>query len=177
MGVRVFFNLTEPNRRLPTGPSARWSSALALVGFIGLCFLVGSVAGKVTDPNVSTWYESLRRPPGTPPNWVFPVVWSFQYLLIGTAAWMVWREPNHKRALWIWGWGLFFNFLWSPAFFGLHSPGLGLVAILPLLATIVLCIRAFARIKPLAAALLVPYLIWGSYAAYLNIGFFVLNLS
>lgn len=148
-----------------------------LAGFIGVCFAAGAVAGAVTDPNISTWYESLARPPGTPPNWVFPVVWSIQYVLIGIAAWLVWRRPGDRRSLRPWFWALVFNFLWSPAFFGLHSPGLGLLAIVPLLLSIVLTIRAFARVRPVAAWLMVPYLIWGSYATYLNVGIFYLNLA
>ncbi|KAA5613137.1 tryptophan-rich sensory protein [Rhodovastum atsumiense] len=129
----------------------------------------------MTDPNLSTWYDSLGKAPGTPPNWVFPVVWSSQYVLIGIAAWLVWRDSGISRALVPWFTQLFFNFLWSPAFFGLHSPGLGLVAILPLLASIVWTLRIFWRVRPLAGALIVPYLVWGCYAAYLNVGFFILN--
>lgn len=152
-------------------------SALVLAGFIGLCFFAGGIAGAVTDPNISVWYDNLRHAPGTPPNWVFPVVWSCQYVLIGIAAWLVWKQPAERRALRPWFANLVFNFLWSPAFFGLHSPGWGLVAIVPLLATIVWTLWAFARVRPLAGWLLVPYLIWGSYATYLNIGFFYLNRS
>ena len=150
---------------------------MVLLGFIVLCFVVGGVAGLVTDPNLSAWYDKLDRPPLTPPNWVFPVAWSSQYVLIGIAAGLVWLRPADRRALRPWFAQLVFNFLWSPAFFGLHSPGLGLVVIVPLLATIVLTIRAFARVRPLAGWLMVPLLIWGSFATYLNIGFFYLNPS
>jgi tryptophan-rich sensory protein len=72
---------------------------------------------------------------------------------------------------------LVLNFLWSPAFFGLHSPALGLLVIVPLLGAIVLCIRAFARVRPSAAWLMAPYLAWVCYATYLNAGLFYLNPS
>ena len=173
----VFQTVGDYNRSPSTGPRSAWVSAAFLLGFIGLCFAVGGIAGAVTDPNLSAWYDKLVRPPATPPNWVFPVVWSSQYVLIGTAAWLVWQRRAGRRALWPWFVQLVFNFLWSPAFFGLHSPVLGLVVIAPLLATVVLTIRSFAQVRPLAAWLMVPYLIWGSYATYLNIGFFYLNRS
>lgn len=167
--------MSDHNRSPSTDPTPRWASALALAGFIGLCFIAGGIAGAVTDPNISAWYDQLAHPPLTPPNWVFPVVWSSQYVLIGISAWLVWRQPADRRALRPWFAQLVFNFLWSPAFFGLHSPALGLVAIVPLLASIVWTIVAFARVRSLAAWLMVPYLIWGGYATYLNIGFFYLN--
>jgi tryptophan-rich sensory protein len=105
---------------------------------------------------------------------VFPTVWSCLYVLIGIAAWLVWRRRGARRALRPWFAQLALNFLWSPAFFGLHSPALGLAVIVPLLAAIMLCIRAFARVRPSAALLMAPYLAWVCYATYLNAGFFYL---
>ncbi len=110
-----------------------------------------------------------------PPNWAFPVVWTTLYVMIGTAAWLVWRQPLHRRALRLWGWQLLLNAIWTPAFFGLQSPILGLVVILPLLVLIALTIRAFFRLSTLAAWLLVPYGLWTVYATYLNAGFWWLN--
>jgi translocator protein len=148
---------------------------LALVGFVGLCLLVGAAAAAVTAPSLRTWYLSLTPPPGTPPKWLFAPVWSLLYVLIGVSAWLVWRRPRHRRPLLIWGWQLLCNAAWMPAFFGLHSPALGLCVIVPFLVLIGLTIRAFVRIRPLAAGLMVPYAIWVCYAAYLNAGFWWLN--
>lgn len=153
---------------------------LALIGFMGFCLLVGMASGGITQTSVRTWYPSLTAPPGTPPNWVFPVVWTALYLMMGLSAWLVWRRlgPAPSRghaALRLWGWQLLLNALWTPAFFGARSTGLGLVVILPLLAAVLLTVRAFWRMDRVAAALLLPYAAWVSYATYLNFGFWWLN--
>lgn len=148
---------------------------MALVGFIGLCLLVGAAAGSVTGTSVGSWYLTLARPSGTPPNWVFGVVWTALYIMIGTAAWLVWRQPGHRQALRLWGWQLLVNAAWTPAFFGLRSPALALVVIVPLLGLIGLVARAFWRLSRPAALLLVPYALWSIYATYLTVGFWWLN--
>jgi len=152
-------------------------SALALAGFIGIGIAAGALAGAMTAPNIAVWYRTLVAPPGTPPDQIFPVVWSCLYVLMGIAAWLVWRQRLGRRALRPWFAQLALNFLWSPAFFGLHSPALGLLVIVPLLAAILLCIRGFARVCPAASWLMAPYLAWVCYATYLNAGFFYLNPS
>ena len=107
------------------GSSAPVSPVLALVGFIGLCLLVGVVDGSMTARAIHTWYARLHAPPGTPPNWVFAPIWTALYLMIGTAAWLVWRRIGAARPLRLWGWQLAANALWAPFFFGLRSPALG----------------------------------------------------
>ncbi len=158
-------------------PGAPRSRLLGLVGFVGLCLLVGASDGAATASSVGRWYLTLGRPPGTPPNWVFAPVWSTLFVLMGVAAWLVWLRPalGQRRALVLWGWQLGLNAAWSPAFFGLHSPALGMVVILPLLVLIALTMKQFARLVPLAAALLLPYAAWTAYATYLNLGFLWLN--
>ncbi len=150
---------------------------LALLGFLGLCLLVDLSAGVFTASSVQGWFASLIRPPAAPPNWLFAPVWTVLYFMIGVSAWRIWRtdRPDSYRALRLWGWQLLLNALWSPAFFGLRSPGLALVVILALLPIVVLTIGRFIRIDRTAALLLMPYLVWGAYAAYLTAGFFVLN--
>jgi len=155
---------------------------MALVGFVGLCLLVGAADGTVTAAGARAWYLSLTPPPGTPPAALFGPVWTLLYLLMGTAAWLVWRQVRPSResvgkrvALRLWGWQLLLNAGWTPAFFGLHSPGLALIVMVPLVGLIGLTIRAFGRIHRLAAALLLPYALWMCYAGYLNAGFFWLN--
>ena len=149
----------------------------ALFGFVGLCLLAGAVGGGITVANIKTWYALLPHPPGTPPDSVFGPVWTCLYILMGIAAWRVWRAPtgNHQAALRLWGWQLLANALWTPAFFGLHSPALALAILLVLLVLIGRTIAAFRAHDRLAATLLVPYALWSCYAAYLNAGFLWLN--
>ena len=167
---------SNPRGQSPDGQGSPW---LALVGFIGLCLLVGMSAAAVDGPAMGGWYATLVRPPGTPPNWLFPPVWTVLHVMIGTAAWLVWwKAPQGRRqngALQLWGWQLLLNAAWSPAFFGLHSMSAGLLVIVPLLVLIVLTIVSFARLQKIAALLLVPDLVWTSYATYLNAGFWWLN--
>ncbi len=109
---------------------------MALVGFVGLALLVGAVDGTLTAAGAGSWYLSLTAPPGTPPAAVFGPVWTLLYLLMGTAAWLVWRQPRpagKRAALRLWGWQLLLNAGWAPAFFRLHSPGLSLIVLLTLL--------------------------------------------
>ena len=174
MEGRAFFDPDIEPRRASRG------SILALVGFLGLCLLVGLADAAVTATSVRSWYPHLSHPPGTPPNWLFGPVWTLLYAAMAVAAWMVWRQldpvPARKyAALRLWGWQLLLNALWTPAFFGLRSPALGLVVMLPLVALVALTTRAFARIDRVAGLLLLPYLAWVAYAAYLNAGLWWLN--
>ena len=136
--------------------------------------------GAVTATSVKGWYLSLVRPPGTPPNWLFAPVWTTLHVLIGVSAWLVWRRidvgADRKRAaLRLWGWQLALSALWPSVFFAWHAPAAGLAVILLLLATAALTVRAFRPLHRLAAMLLLPYVAWLGYAAYLNAGFWWLN--
>jgi benzodiazapine receptor len=148
---------------------------LALVGFIGLCLLVGLSGGTITISSLHSWYPTLHRPPLTPPNWVFAPVWTVLYMMMGVAGWMVWQRNGASRPLRLWGWQLAANALWVPMFFGLHSPPLGLVVLMLMLCLLGMTIRAFLPVRRVAAWLLVPYFLWDVFAAYLNFGFLVLN--
>ena len=148
-----------------------------MLGFLGLCLLVDLTAAAFTATSVDGWFTGLVRPPGAPPNWVFGPVWTVLYGVIGVSGWLIWRQrrPQSYRAMRLWGWQLLFNALWSPAFFGLHRPGLALVVILVLLLLLAATIWRFAPLNRLAAVLLLPYFLWVGYATYLTAGFFDLN--
>ena len=171
---RVFQNVEQPRRRAARG------GLLALAGFIGLCLLVGITAAGFTAASVSTWYRALAHPPGTPPNWLFGPVWTVLYVLMGVSAWLVWRRQDlaPRRvfgALRLWGWQLLANAMWTPAFFWLRSPALGMAVLVVLFTLVVLTALVFRRLSVIAAALLLPYVAWVGYAAYLNVGILALN--
>jgi benzodiazapine receptor len=175
--VRVFQYLDPNEWGSYPGASAPVSPVLALVGFVGLCLLVGAADGALIAGAPRGWYLSLIRPPGTPPDWLFGPVWTVLYAMIGLAGWLVWRRTTTAWPLRLWGWQLAANALWTPAFFALHSPPLALAVCLVLLALIVLTIRSFARLRRSAAWLMAPYLAWTCYATYLTAGFWWLNPS
>jgi translocator protein len=167
------FRISEPERRRLTP-----NTGIALVGFVGLCLLVGLSSGAISEGGLAGWYPSLVKPPGTPPPLVFPAIWSTLYCLIGIAAWLVWREGYIRpvrRELRRWGWQLLVNALWTPAFFGLRNPALGLGVMVLLLATVLWTMQGFHRVRPAASWLMLPYLLWVLYAGYMNVGILILN--
>ena len=137
---------------------------------LGVVLFIGTFEGIATRHSVSDWYSTLIKPSGTPPNWVFPVVWTILYVLIALAWWLVWIAPTSDKhlAYTAFAFQLFLNFLWSWLFFYYERPLLGLIDIIALLAAIIVTIVAFKKHSALAAILLVPYLIWVTYAARLN---------
>ncbi len=149
--------------------------ALALVGFVGLCLLVGLAGAAFVRDGAWAWYLSLKPPPGTPPAWLFAPAWTALYVAVGTAAWMVWRKVGAGAALRLWGWQIAANAFWTPAFFGLHQIALALGVNLVLLVLVALTTRAFARLLPASGWLMLPCLGWTAYAVYLNAGLWWLN--
>lgn len=136
-------------------------------------------ADLLTAPQIETWYAVLEKPAFNPPSWVFGPVWTTLYTLMGIAAWLVWQAGFDRRAVKV-ALALFIvqfalNLAWTPAFFGLESPLLGLAVIVPLWVAIVATILGFSRIDRRAAALLVPYLAWVSFATVLNYTIWTLN--
>jgi tryptophan-rich sensory protein len=130
--------------------------------------------GALFEPGA--WYAALRKPPLTPPNWVFAPAWITLYLGIAVAGWLVWRAQRQiGTPLRLWYAQLVLNALWSALFFGLQRPGLALLEILALLALVLATTAAFLRIRPLAGWLFVPYAAWVAFAAYLNAGVWYLN--
>ncbi|HVY72651.1 MAG TPA: TspO/MBR family protein [Candidatus Paceibacterota bacterium] len=156
-----------------------FKNALALVGWILLAEAAGAVGSLVTVPSILAWYATLARPELAPPNWVFGPVWTTLFLLMGIAAFLVWRTRTRAKgstkALWAFAIQLALNVLWSFLFFGLHSPGGAFVEIILLWAAILYTIVLFAKVSKPAAYLLIPYIAWVSFAGYLNFMIWVLN--
>ncbi len=123
------------------------------------------------------WYLALHKPSWTPPSWIFGPVWSVLYVAIAVAGWLVWRSKavSVTKPILLWLLQLILNGLWSWLFFGLHRPGLALVDILGLLATIGFFIASAANISRVAAWLFVPYALWVGFATALNFAIWQLN--
>ena len=141
--------------------------------------LIGASGVVFTTPE-SAWFQSLTLPWFYPPTWLFGVVWTLLFTLIGVAAYLIYRAGTDRRDVRL-GLGLFalqmvINVTWSPAFFELQSPGLALGIIGVLWLLIVATIWAFQRVDRRAAGLLVPYLAWVSFAAVLNGSIWLLNV-
>jgi tryptophan-rich sensory protein len=143
---------------------------LALLGWVALCAAAGAL-GALASVSAPEFYALLDRPSWAPPAGVFGPVWTLLYLSMALAAWLVWRERGWARArsaLGLFVLQLAANALWSWLFFGWHQGALAFADILLLLALIVATLFAFARVRSLAAWLLVPYLAWVSFATALN---------
>jgi benzodiazapine receptor len=150
-----------------------------LVASIILCQLVGFLGSLFTTPAITTWYQTLYKPFFTPPNWIFSPVWISLFILMGISLFFVWRRPDHpkvKTALIFFFVQLILNILWSVTFFGLRSPLLGLIDIVLLWIAILLTAQQFLKVSRMAGFLLLPYLLWVGFAAFLNFSLWILNL-
>ena len=145
-----------------------------------VCLMVGYSASLVTKSSIETWYSTIEKPSFNPPNWVFMPVWTVLYIFMAVAAGLVWdkiKEQNEtvKTALGFFLIQLTLNAIWSYLFFGLKNPMLALIEIALLLLMIYETYVKFVKINKIAGYLLVPYLIWVSYAAVLNASIWWLN--
>lgn len=151
----------------------------AVVAAIIICETAGTIGAVFSFQAIPTWYAALIKPALTPPNWIFAPAWSTLYALMGIALYLVWskgsQRPEVNGALAVFAVQLVINALWSMLFFGLRSPLAGLVGAVILWAAIVLTIKRFGPISRAAAWLLVPYLLWTSFAVYLNLSIWMLN--
>lgn len=151
--------------------------ALGLAGWLLLTF-AAAAAGGLASAQAGTFYQGLMRPAWAPPAWLFGPVWSVLYLLMGVAAWTVWRAarwPEVRAPLAAFVAQLVLNALWTWLFFGWRQGGWALVEIAALWVAIVVTIRLFVRVRRFAAFLLLPYLAWVSFAAVLNLRLWQLN--
>ena len=139
---------------------------------------VGALAALITGSSMAS-YGQMNKPPLSPPGWLFPVVWTVLYLLMGYASYRVLTSeaPTEeiRRALGLYAAQLLVNFLWPLVFFSLHWYLIAFFILLALWVLILLTIRAFTKIDETAADLLLPYLLWVSFAGYLNLGVYLLN--
>jgi len=150
-----------------------------LAGSILLCQAAGIIGSFATVSSVSTWYLTINKPSFNPPSWIFGPVWTTLFVLMGIALYLVWQKAEENkealRAKKLFLVHLVFNILWSYLFFGLKNLGFAFFEILFLLAFIAYLIFLFAKINKWAGILLVPYLLWGSFATILNFAIWQLN--
>lgn len=147
------------------------------LGAVAVCELAGIIGAFSTMPAIPGWYSTLVKPLLSPPSWIFGPVWTLLYFLMGVALYFVWTSESFekRKAMMIFGVQLFFNFIWSIIFFGYQNPGLALIDIVLLWMTIVWTIISFKNISRTAAWLLAPYILWVSFAIYLNYSIWALN--
>lgn len=152
---------------------------LKLMTSVLVCLFADFVGSYFTSPALSTWYASLEKPAFNPPDYLFFPVWTTLFILMGISLFLVWRKGLENKlvrsAVTIFAIQLGLNIMWLALFFGLRSPIAGLIEILILWAAILLTIKKFREISKAAALLLVPYILWVSFAAVLN--FFLWRLN
>jgi tryptophan-rich sensory protein len=147
---------------------------------VALCLGVAGIGGAITRASVSDWYQDLHKPSFNPPDWVFTPVWISLFVLMGISAWMVWRITGFARGripLTMFGVQLALNLAWSFIFFGAQLIGLALVEIVVLWVAILVTVDGFRRVSPVAGLLLIPYLLWSSFAVVLNAAIWWLNTA
>jgi len=155
------------------------SLTVKLIISIFACVALGSIGGIATASSIDTWYANVNKPSFNPPNWLFAPVWTTLFTLMGIAAALVWHEGINnkavKNALILFGVQFVLNMIWSWLFFGMQNPQLAFFELLLLWGFIFLTIRAFFSIKNTSGWLLVPYILWVSFAGVLNFYIWQLN--
>jgi tryptophan-rich sensory protein len=151
---------------------------VGLALWLALVFAAAAAGAAFTAPAIPTWYAGLRKPSLTPPNWVFGPVWTLLYVMMAVAAWLVWRRGGWvgaRVALALFVVQLAFNVGWSALFFGLKLPGAAFAEIVILWLLILLTALRFRRHSAAGSLLLAPYLLWVSFAGWLNYQVWRLN--
>ncbi len=159
--------------------SSRAPDVAKIIASLLAVFLAAAIGSIFTTSSIPTWYAGLQKPIFTPPDWLFAPAWTVLYILMAVAAFLVWRRGLRtlgvKGALLAYLVQLVLNILWSVIFFGLKSPLFGMVVILLLWFGIIVTTVRFFWISRAAAWLMVPYVLWVTFASALNIGVFILN--
>ncbi len=162
---------------MPTSSNSPTKNTAALAVCIVVTFLAPTL-GAWAMPG--EWYASLTKPSWNPPSWIFGPMWTALYLMMATAAWLVWRRggwAGQRGTLSLYLVQLALNAAWTPLFFGLKMPGPAFAEILLLLAAIVATALAFRGVSKVAAALLLPYIAWVAFASFLNFTLWRLNAT
>jgi tryptophan-rich sensory protein len=160
-------------------------SLVKLTSAIIICLVAGAVGSAFTADAIPVWYAALNKPSWTPPNWTFAPIWTTLYILMGISLYLIFEKrakirgaavKRYNKAVNIFWIQLGLNALWSILFFGLRSPLLGLLGIAALWIAILFTIISFRKISKKAAYLLLPYIVWVTIAAMLNLAVVLMNL-
>ena len=144
----------------------------------GIALLIGTLSGLLSMGGMMAYDLTVMKPVLTPPGWLFPVVWSILYILMGISSAKIWLaddSPERKKSLNLYVAQLIVNFFWSLIFFNAQAFGLAVIWLLLLWILVFLMIRQFYKVDKLAVLLQIPHLIWLTFAAYLSIGVWLLN--
>ena len=148
---------------------------LSLTIIVLITFLASAIGGVVTSVYKEPWYSQIIQPTFSPPSWVFGPVWTTLYLLMSLAVWLSWLSQKDKKTLKIYFIHIFFNAIWSVIFFGFHQISIALFDLLIILFFIIWLMRIYYKSNKLSFLLMIPYLLWSSYALLLNVSIFYLN--
>ena len=148
---------------------------LSLAIIILITFSASFIGGYVTTSFKEPWYSEIILPSFNPPSWVFAPVWTALYIMMSLAIWRVWIKLSDKKILAIYFYHLFFNATWSVIFFGFHLIELALINLIIILFFIIKLMRIYFKKERFSFYLMVPYLLWSSYAIILNLTIAILN--
>ena len=138
-------------------------------------FAASGIGGFVTSSFKEPWYSEIILPTFNPPSWVFSPVWTALYILMSVAIWIVWRKTSDKKILKLYFVHLFFNAIWSVIFFGFHQIFIALIDLGIILVFIIWLMKIYYQINKISFLLMMPYLLWSTYALVLNTAIFYLN--
>ncbi len=156
---------------------AKSKQIIGLIAWLAICFIASGV-GALASIRAQSFYTQLSQPSWAPPPWIFGPVWTILYAMMGVAAWLVWRVGGfraNRAALSLFLAQLAVNAIWSWLFFAWHLGALAFADIALLWTLVIATLVLFWRVRPLAGALFIPYLLWVSFAAALNFSIWQLN--
>ena len=152
------------------------NKSLSFVLFFIITFSASFIGGLVTFTFKEPWYSELTKSNFNPPDWIFAPVWTTLYLMMTLAIWFFWHSKNREmNTIYIYFIHIVFNTTWSVVFFGFHNIFLALVNLIILILLIVILILRFRRVNKVSSYLMIPYLLWSSFALFLNYSLLVLN--
>ena len=152
---------------------------IKLVISIAIPLIIGFLGSFLTSPSIPNWYQTLNKPSFNPPNWIFGPVWTLLFILMGIALYLVWnqgwKKPKVKTAIYFFSAQMILNLAWSFFFFYLHQPLYSFIEIIILWIAILGTIITFYKVDRRTLYLLLPYILWVSFAAMLNLAIVLLN--